>query len=146
MANEDFAEAGPVGERFASLARQPKNIGSIKDPSGMGNAVGQCGDSMEVFLRVDNGVIADIGVVPHGCIYTWVCASAMSELVKGKEIDEALYLEPDEVAAALGGLPDDHMHCARLAVNTLGEAIADYYKNASNRSGGNNGAGNPGEK
>ena len=57
----------------------------------------------------------------------------MSELVKGMDLDDALYLEPDEIASALGGLPDDHMHCARLAVNTLGEAIADHYKNISDR-------------
>ena len=58
----------------------------------------------------------------------------MSEPVKGRSLDDALYLEPDAVAAALEGLPEDHMHCARLAVNSLGEAIADYYKNISERS------------
>lgn len=59
--------------------------------------------------------------------YTLVCASAMSELAKGRNLDQALELEPQDVVAALGGLPQDHLHCARLAVNTLGEAIADYY-------------------
>jgi nitrogen fixation NifU-like protein len=101
----------------------------MDNPSGKGNAVGQCGDSVEVFLQITGGLIADIRVAPRGCLYTLVCASAMSELVKGSSLDDALYLEPDEVAAALGGLPEAHMHCARLAVNTLGEAIADYYKN-----------------
>ena len=56
----------------------------------------------------------------------------MSELAKGRDLDQALELGPEEVVAALGGLPKDHMHCARLAVNTLGEAIADYYRNAAN--------------
>jgi nitrogen fixation NifU-like protein len=67
-----------------------------------------------------------IKVFPHGCVYTLVCASAMSELAKGRDLDQALELDPEEVVAALGGLPKDHMYCARLAVNTLGEAIADY--------------------
>ncbi len=128
MSNGDFSLSGPVGEHFLRLARQPKNVGSIENPSGKGNAVGQCGDAVEVFLQITGGEISDIKVAPRGCVYTLVCASAMTELVKGKNLDEALYLEPEEIAAALGGLPENHMHYARLAVNSLREAIADYYK------------------
>ena len=57
-----------------------------------------------------------------------LCASAMSVLVQGRTIDEALQLQPEDVVQELDGLPDDHLHCARLAVNTLGEAIAEYYR------------------
>lgn len=103
-------------------------MGSLENPSGKGFAIGQCGDSIEVSLRVDRGTISDIRVHPRGCVYTLVCASAMSELAKGRDLDGALELEPQDVVNALGGLPDDHVHCARLAVNTLGEAIADYYR------------------
>jgi nitrogen fixation protein NifU and related proteins len=103
----------------------------LDNPHGKGTAVGQCGDSIEVSLQIDQGAIADIKVAPHGCVYTLVCASAMSELAKGRDLDHALELEPQELVTALGGLPEDHLHCARLAVNTLGEAIADYYKKAS---------------
>ena len=90
--------------------------------------MGKCGDAIEVSLKIESGAIADIKVCPRGCIYTVVCASVMSELAKGRDLDNALELEPDDVAEALGGLPEDHLHCARLAVNTLGEAIADYYR------------------
>jgi len=129
---DDLLLPGQVSEQFLCLARQPKNIGSIEDPSAKGSAVGQCGDAVEVDLRIENGSIADIKVIPYGCIYTLVCASAMSELAKGRELEGALELEPDDVVAAVGGLPEDHLHCARLAVNTLGEAIADYYRKISN--------------
>ncbi len=81
--------------------------------------------------RIHQGAIADIKVSPTAAS-TLVCASAMSELAKGRDLDHALELEPQEVVTALGGLPEDHMHCARLAVNTLGEAIADYYKKVAN--------------
>ncbi len=128
MSADDFPLPGQVGEQFLCLARQPKNVGSLENPSGKGFAVGQCGDSIEVSLRVDRGTISDIRVLPRGCVYTLVCASAMSELAKGRDLDGALELEPQDVVNALGGLPDDHVHCARLAVNTLGEAIADYYR------------------
>jgi len=86
---------------------------------------------MEVFLKIESGAIADIKVFPQGCVYTLVCASAMSELAKGRDLEQALELEPHHVADALGGLPEDHLHCARLAVNTLGEAVADYYRRAA---------------
>ena len=128
MSENDFPLPGEVGEQFLILARFPKNIGWLDNPSAQGAAVGKCGDAIEVSLRIDQGAIADINVRPHGCIYTLVCASAMSELAKGRDLDQALELEPHEVAEALGGLPEDHLHCARLAVNTLGEAIADYYR------------------
>lgn len=87
---------------------------------------------MDVALRIDDGIITDIRVAPHGCIYTFVCASAMSELARGRDLDQALELDPQEVVNALGGLPEDHIHCARLAVNALGEAISDYYRNRAN--------------
>lgn len=127
MSNGNFPVPGEVGEQFLCLARFPKNIGTLDNPSGIGAAVGQCGDSIEVSLRIEKESIAEIKVRPQGCVYTLVCASAMSELAKGRHLDQALELEPHEVASALGGLPEDHLHCARLAVNTLGEAIADYY-------------------
>jgi nitrogen fixation NifU-like protein len=126
----DLPLPSQVGERFLDLARQPQNIGSLDNPDGQGVAVGQCGDSVEVSLRIDEGAIADIKVLPRGCVYTLVCASAMSELARGRNLDQALELEPQDVVAALGGLPEDHIHCARLAVNTLGEAVADYYRKA----------------
>ncbi len=136
MPNDDYHSPGRGAEYFLRLAVAPQNIGIMTNPSGQGSAVGQCGDSVEVFLQVAGGVITDIKVAPRGCIFTQVCASAMSELVKGKNLDEALYLEPAEIACALGGLPDDHLHCARLAVNTLGEAIDDYYKRSLKRDDG----------
>jgi nitrogen fixation protein NifU and related proteins len=125
---DNFPLPGQVSELFLGHAREPKNLGYLQTPSGQATAVGQCGDSIDVALQIDRGIITDIKVVPHGCIYTLVCASAMSELAKGRNLDQALELDPQEVVAALGGLPEDHMHCARLALNTLGEAISDYYR------------------
>jgi nitrogen fixation protein NifU and related proteins len=131
VSDGEFPGPGEVGEQFFRLARFPKNIGLLDNPSGQGAAVGKCGDSLEVSLQIDMGTIAAIKVQPHGCLYTLVCASAMSELAQGLDLDHALELEPHHVADSLGGLPEDHLHCARLAVNTLGEAIADYYRRAS---------------
>jgi nitrogen fixation NifU-like protein len=131
VSDHNFPMPGKVGEQFPRLAHFPENIGTLDNPSAQGAAVGKCGDSIEVSLRVESGNIADIKVYPRGCIYTLVCASAMSEMAKGRDLDKALELEPEDVVAALGGLPEDHLHCARLAINTLGEAVADYYRRVS---------------
>jgi nitrogen fixation NifU-like protein len=114
--------------RFGRHVNMPANLGAIDDPSGRALGVGQCGDSIEVTLRVADERIAEIRFQPCGCGYTIACASAMSELARNRTLEQALEISPQDVEAELGGLPEDHLHCARLAVNTLGEAIADCYR------------------
>jgi nitrogen fixation NifU-like protein len=81
-----------------------------------------------VFLRVRQDTIIEIRCRYKGCQYTLACASAVGKLAQGRTLVQALQLEPADVAAELGSLPKDHFHCARLAINTLGEAIDDYYQ------------------
>ena len=76
-------------------------------------------------MSVENGRIAEIRFIPYGCAYTRSCAGAAATLAEGRTLEEALDIDPAAVEAELGGLPQDHLHCARLAVNTLGEAVAD---------------------
>ena len=117
-----------LDERFFQHANQPRNMGAIPKAEGKATGVGVCGDSIEIYLSIQNQEIANIGQIPHGCTYTVACGSAVSQLVSGKSLDDALKVTPEDVSAELGGLPEDHMHCASLAVNTLGEAIDDYYR------------------
>jgi nitrogen fixation NifU-like protein len=81
-----------------------------------------------VFLRVQEDTIKEIRCRYRGCQYTQACASAVGKLAQGRTLAQALQLAPADVVAELGSLPEDHLHCARLAVNTLGEAIDDYYQ------------------
>jgi nitrogen fixation NifU-like protein len=118
----------PPSEAFFRHARLPQNLGRPPLSHASATGVGSCGDTIEVYLIVDDHTLSDIQYVPHGCIYTTACASAMSRLARGRRLEDALKLTPDDVAAELGGLPADHKHCASLAVNTLGEAIDDYYQ------------------
>lgn len=115
-----------VSRLFLSHAENPKNLGELAAANGMAVGVGSCGDTLTVKLLVEKGVIEDIKCLPNGCRYTVVCASMVSEIAKGLPLDEALKLQPEDVDTLLGGLPPDHLHCARLAVNTLGEAIEDH--------------------
>lgn len=121
-------------ERLAAHINTPRNRGRLDDPDGEACEIGSCGDSIEVFLKVVDHRIMEIRYQPHGCGYTLACASVMSELSKGKDLDEALTLDEHDVARELGGLPEDHYHCARLAVNALSQAIDQYYQRT--RTGG----------
>lgn len=121
------ALSAKLAPQFWCHAQRPQNTGSFTEADGQGSAVGSCGDSLNVFLKINEERIEGIRQTPNGCVYTVACGSAMSVLAKGRLIEAALKIEPQDVEAVLGGLPDDHRHCARLAVNTLGEAIADYY-------------------
>ena len=71
MSDGEFPVPGEVGEQFLCLARFPNNIGFLDNPSGKGAAVGKCGDSIEVSLRIDMGTIVDIKVLPRGCLLHW---------------------------------------------------------------------------
>ncbi len=117
-----------LSKRFIDHGNSPRNFGRLAVANGTARGVGTCGDSIEIFLKVNDQRIKEIKHVPNGCVYTVACASATTELVRGRRLEEALKITPEDVARALGGLPEDHRHCAALAVNTLGEAIDDYYQ------------------
>lgn len=122
-----------LSQAFHEHIRHPANVGELDQCNGQASMTGQCGDSIGVQIAVTGEVLADIRVQPRGCAYTTACASAMSVLAKGRTLDDALVLEPEDVAKLLGGLPEDHLHCARLAVNTLGEAISDAMNGKSEK-------------
>ncbi len=107
----------------------PRNIGEITDASGIGN-VGNpvCGDIMRLYIKVDNGKIIDIKFKTFGCGAAISTSSMVTEMVKGKTIDEALTITNKAVAEALGGLPAVKMHCSVLAEEALKSAIEDYRK------------------
>lgn len=117
-----------ISHVFLAHAQNPRNMGGLETANGLAVGVGSCGDTLAVQIQVENSIIEDIRCLPKGCIYTVVCASVMSELVKGRQLEEVLKLQPEDIDTLLGGLPPDHKHCARLAVNSLGEAIDDYYR------------------
>ncbi len=114
--------------KFFAHAQVPQNMGRVSDANGWAEGIGSCGDRMEVSILVADNAIRQIRHQPNGCVYTVACGSAMTALAAGRSLEGALALTPDDVADELGGLPDDHRHCAALAINTLGEAIDDYYQ------------------
>jgi nitrogen fixation NifU-like protein len=117
-----------ISHVFLAHAQDPRNMGELESANGLALGVGACGDTLAVQIQVENNTIEEIKCLPNGCIYTVVCASVMGEMAKGRRLEDALKLQPEDIDTLLGGLPPDHLHCARLAVNSLGEAIDDYYR------------------
>lgn len=107
----------------------PRNTGEIPDADGVGQ-VGNpvCGDIMKMYIKVDDGRITDIKFKTFGCGAAIATSSMVTEMVKGKTIEEALTVSNQMVAEALDGLPAPKMHCSNLAADALHKAIEDYHE------------------
>ena len=116
-------------DKVFELLANPKNVGEIEDADGVGT-VGNptCGDVMRLFIKVENGIIVDAKFKTFGCAAAIASSSMVTEIVKGKTIEEALKISNKQVAAELGGLPAVKMHCSNLAEEALESAIKDYYE------------------
>jgi nitrogen fixation NifU-like protein len=121
---EDMKET--YSEKTIEHFLNPRNLGEIPAPDGFGRVTGPCGDTMEIYLKVRDGRVTNASFRTDGCGTTIASGSMVTELVKGKSIVEALKITRDDILNALGGLPEDSLHCALLAANTLKEAIKDY--------------------
>lgn len=107
----------------------PRNVGELKDADGVGEVGNpRCGDIMKMYIKVKNNVITDIKFLTFGCGAAVATSSMVTELVKGKTLDEALKITNRVVADALGGLPPLKMHCSNLAEAGVKAAIDDYRK------------------
>jgi len=117
----------PYSEKVMDHFLHPRNVGEIPDANGIGN-VGNpiCGDIMRMYLKIENDIIVDAKFKTFGCGAAISTSSMVTEMVKGKTVDEALKISNKAVAEALGGLPAIKMHCSVLAEEALKSAIKDY--------------------
>ena len=113
-------------ETVVDQALRPRNLGEMEDADGFGRVTGPCGDTMEMWLKVEGNAVVAATFVTDGCGPTVACGSLLTELVRGKTVPQALGISQQDVLDALGGLPEAHAHCALLAVSTLKEATRDY--------------------
>ena len=113
-------------ETVIDHAMNPRNVGSIADPDGLGNVTGPCGDTMEIWLKVKGDKVEGVTFWTDGCGTSIACGSMVTEMVKGKKIVDALSINQRRILEALGGLPEDSVHCALLAETTLKAAVQDY--------------------
>jgi nitrogen fixation protein NifU and related proteins len=107
--------------------KNPKNLGEMKNPDAVGE-VGNliCGDVMKVYIKVKENRIKDIKFQTFGCMAAIATSSMITEIAKGKTLEDAKKITNKDVAEYLGGLPPIKMHCSNLAANALHKAIEDY--------------------
>jgi len=114
-------------EKVMDHFRSPRNVGEIADADGVGT-VGNpiCGDLMTVYVRIKDNVITDVKFKTFGCAAAIATSSMITELAKGKNLQDALKITRGDVADSLGGLPPIKMHCSNLAADALHAAIKNY--------------------
>ena len=112
-----------VMDHFAN----PRNVGEIPDADGIGKVGNpQCGDVMWLYIKVKDGILTDIKFKTFGCGAAIATSSMITELARGKTLEEAKKISRQDVADSLEGLPPTKMHCSNLAADALKEAIKDY--------------------
>ncbi len=112
-------------------AHTPRNVGRMVEPDGCGIVRGWCGDTMEIYLRLGGERIKEATFMTDGCGPSVACGSMLTTMVQGMSLEEAGEVTPEGLIAALDGMPEESVHCAELAVNTLREAIANRHADDS---------------
>jgi nitrogen fixation NifU-like protein len=122
-------------EKVMDHFQNPRNVGEIKEADGtgeIGNPV--CGDMMSFYIKVKDNIIEDVKFKTFGCGAAIAVSSMVSEMAKGKTLDEAMLITNASVAKELGGLPANKMHCSNLGADALHKAIEDYQKRQEGKS------------
>jgi len=114
-------------EKVMDHFMNPRNVGEISDADGVGS-VGNpvCGDMMTFYIKVDDDRLSDVKFKTFGCGAAISVSSMVSEMAKGKTLEEAKKITNADVAEGLGGLPKNKMHCSNLGADALHKAIEDY--------------------
>lgn len=109
--------------------QDPHNYGQMENPDGVGKVGNvRCGDVMWLYIKVEDNIIKDVKFEAYGCLAAIATSSVITDLVKGKSIEEAMDLNKESVIEELGDLPPIKVHCSVLAVDALAEAVYDYLK------------------
>jgi nitrogen fixation NifU-like protein len=111
--------------KYLEMAFKTDRMEPLEEPDGEGRHTGDCGDTVEIFLKLRGNTIAQMAFQMQGCMNTIASANAVAEIVEGKSVDVAWELTPDKVIEFLETLPESHYHCAELAVGALYRALAD---------------------
>lgn len=122
----DEAEERMFSKEVIEEARKPCNMARLEDADGKGVEEGLCGDSMEFYIKIASGKIVRASFFTDGCGPTIACGSRLTRHIEGLPIAQALEFDPSSLEKLLGQLPDEHRHCATLAVMSLRKAIRDY--------------------
>jgi len=120
-------------EKVIDHFSNPRNVGELENADAIGeHGSFKCGDTMKIYLKIKNDRIEDVRFQTYGCGAAIASSSMLTEMVKGKTIDEAMQITNQDVADELGGLPPLKLHCSNLAADALHNAIENYRKGKEN--------------
>ncbi|TET18180.1 MAG: iron-sulfur cluster assembly scaffold protein [Candidatus Cloacimonadota bacterium] len=119
----EYEEEATYSQTVIREYRNPSNFGMIENPDAFGEVKGPCGDTIKISLRIEDRKIRDACFWTDGCGATIACGSMLTKMMKGETLEEAADITSEKLINALGGLPEEHLHCSKLAVNTLRKAI-----------------------
>ena len=126
MDSREFDFFRDHSRNFLEMALRTDRIEEMEYPDGYGKRVGDCGDTVEIFIQVEARRVRRVAFTVEGCLNTTACCNTVSRLAEGKSVDAAWEISPDDVVAYLQTLPPDHRHCAELCVGALYLALLDY--------------------
>jgi nitrogen fixation NifU-like protein len=113
---------------YLEMALRRDKIERCENPEGYGKRTGECGDTIEMFLTIEDKKIRFASFDADGCMNTIACSNTVIHMVEGRTIDEAWSVTTEQVVDFLETLPSKEIHCAELAVGALYMALADYQK------------------
>ncbi len=116
------------GRRGFERWRNPLHHGELDAPDAHARVTGECGDTMEIFLKFEKDRVSQASYCTNGCASSGISGSFAAELAMGKNPDELVQITGEEVLEAIGRLPEEDRHCAALAANTLQEALGIYMR------------------
>ena len=128
----DRDEEETYSKKVIKEYRNPSNFGFIENPDATGQIKGPCNDTMRMDLKIKSNMIHDARFWTDGCGASLACGNMLTSMIKGKNIDEANSISSEQLLEVLDGLPKEHQHCAKLAVDTLYKVIRDYHKKEDN--------------
>lgn len=116
--------------------RDPANIGPIDGADGTGVADGLCRDTMQIWVKLDGERLACCTFYTDGCGATIACGSRLTKMATGLTVEDAMDLRPEDIISSLGGLPEEHIHCASLSIIALRNALRDALDKRMVKEGG----------
>ena len=114
------------GRTLVEHANDPRNRYHMKNADGHASFRGSCGDTMQFWVKMNGDLIEKVSFDANGCEVTLAVGSMLTTMAKGKSAGEAMRITPEQIINALGGVPEDHEHCAALAKNSLCKALLNY--------------------
>ena len=129
VGNKEFDFWQDHSSKYLEMALSAEKRGILEQPDGYGKNTGECGDTVQMYLVVRNGIIRHATFDTNGCINTNACGNTVSHLVEGKKVAQAWEVTPENVIEYLETLPEENHHCAELAVGALYLALSNYQEN-----------------